>query len=217
MRHAWESFLSVLFPENCIACGKSGAVLCAICERSIVMKPTALGKSTAALFDYKNPLVKKAVWALKYDRRLALAEYFGTALYREFFKHLGRASAGSESILLIPIPSSAGTIKERGSNHAEAIARVVAENAANDELSLSVDAGILLKEKETLHQVELKNRAGRQKNLRGAFTVTGGEKIAKKTIILIDDVVTTGATLREARAALRKYGPKKILAIAVAH
>jgi len=218
MHATWDTILSVIFPEHCISCNKEGHALCAICERTIITKPVALSASTAALFDYAHPLVKKAIWALKYDRRLALGKYFGIALYREFFKHLARQSAKSrETMILIPVPSSRGTLRERGSNHAEVVASAIAEEAVKDGVSFIADSAILIKEKDTQRQVEAKTRGARLTNLRGAFVVENGERITGKTIILIDDVITTGATLREAREALRPWKPKRILAIAIAH
>ena len=84
----WEELLNFIFPERCIGCGKTGSALCAICERTITMKARALSGTTATLFDYRNPLVKKAIWALKYKHKRSIGKYFGTALYREFFKQL---------------------------------------------------------------------------------------------------------------------------------
>ncbi len=217
MQTLWNQFLSILFPEHCIGCGRGGTALCALCERTITGKPTALSRSTAALFDYKNPLVKKAIWALKYDRHLSLGNYFGIALYREFFKHLARSSGKSGDIYIIPVPSSSGTLRERGDNHAEKIAESIVKCAAKDGFLLVADAHILYKEKETKRQVETKDKKERLANLRGAFAVKNAERIEGKTVVLIDDVITTGATLREARAVLKAFGPKRILAIAVAH
>lgn len=214
-----NDLFAVLFPERCVGCAKEGSALCALCERTITMNPTAVSRSTAALFDYTHPLVKKAVWALKYDRRSALADYFGNALYREFFAHLARGTAPKthEEMLLLPVPSSPGTIHERGTNHAEAIARAIALCGKKDGIPLVADASILEKTKDTPRQVETEGRTERMHNVRGTFSVKQGDRVNGKTIVLIDDVITTGATLREARRALREHKPKRILAIAVAH
>ena len=80
------------------------AILFAICERTIVRDQSHSG-TTATLFDYKQPLVK-AIWALKYHHKRSLAAYFGTALYREFFKQLTHGHKKlKEEIFLIPIPA----------------------------------------------------------------------------------------------------------------
>ena len=213
-----EELLTLLFPERCIGCSKTGNALCAICERTITIRPRALGTTTAVLFDYKNPLTKKALWALKYHRRRSLGKYFGIALYREFFKELARGKgAKKEDIVLIPIPTGKRALAIRGYNHAGVIATAIAETAKKDGLLLCVESNVLFKKRENDRQVETSTKEGREKNVTHAFGVRYGERITGKTVILVDDVVTTGATVAEARRALRNSKPKRILAIAVAH
>lgn len=78
-------------------------------------------------------------------------------------------------------------------------------------------APLLIKKKETPPQSKTSSRSKRIANLRDSFAVTDREKLAGARVILIDDVITTGATLEEARKTLRKAGAKEILALAVAH
>ncbi len=210
--------LSFVFPELCIGCGKSGNVLCAICERGITTKPMALSGSTAVLFDYHNPLIKKAIWALKYHRRRSLARYFGNALYREFFKKIatGGRSTGEE-IVLIPIPGNKKAITMRGYNHAGLIASIIRDCGKPDGLVMTIEKNILYKRREVLQQVRARGKEGRKENVDGIFAIRNAEKIHGKTVILIDDVITTGATIKDARRAVKACLPKRVLAIAVAH
>ena len=76
---------------------------------------------------------------------------------------------------------------------------------------------LCIKNKETIHQANIKNRNIRLKNLIGSFIVKNKEEIKNRNIILIDDITTTGATLNEARKTLKKAGAKKIVAFTVAH
>ena len=210
--------LSLLFPEQCVGCGKQGTALCAICERTITTKPTALSGTTAALYDYRHPLVKKAIWALKYHRRRSLARYFGTALYREFFKNLARNGKSlGEDIVLIPIPGNKKAITMRGYNHAGLIAKAIVECGKADGLRMIVENNVLYKKKEIEQQVRARGREGRKENVDGIFAIRDAEKIHGKTIILIDDVITTGATVTDAKRAIKACLPKRILALAVAH
>jgi competence protein ComFC len=210
--------LDLLFPEHCIGCNKEGSALCAICERTITTKATALSGTTATLFDYHHPLVKKAIWALKYERRRSLAGYFGTALYREFFKSLARSGGHSkESIVLIPIPGGKKAVSVRGYNHATLIAEAIRACAKQDRLLISVENNVLYKAHEITQQVRARGKSNREKNVEGIFRIHNTEKIAGKTVILIDDVITTGATIAEAKRAVRSAKPKRVLAIAVAH
>ncbi len=213
-----DELVSLLFPEQCIGCEKTGSALCAICERTITARPHALGSSTAALFDYKNPLVKKALWALKYHRKRSLGKYFGTALYREFFKQLARGNKKTkEEIILIPVPAGRGALALRGYNHAGIIAKAIAASAQQDGLMLRVEQNVLYKKRENKQQVAEQTKNKRAKNVEGAFGVRHGEYITGKTIILIDDIITTGATIAEAKRVVQEWKPKRILAVAVAH
>lgn len=214
----WDDLISLLFPERCIGCDKKGSALCAICERTITTKPKALSGSVAALFDYRNPLVKKAIWALKYHRKRALGNYFGTALYREFFKQLSRKSERKkEEIVLIPVPASKKAVATRGYNHASIIAQAIARCAKKDDMLLIVRGDILYKEKENQQQARARSKKRREENVAGIFSIKNGEFLQGKTVILIDDVITTGATIAEARRAIKECEPKRVLAIAVAH
>jgi len=214
----WEELLNIIFPERCINCQKQGSLLCALCERTITTKPRALSSWVAVLFDYQNPLVKKSIWALKYHQKKALGKFFGTALYREFFKQLARDGKGSkEEIVLIPIPASAKANSTRGYNHAHVIAKTILLAAKNDGLTFTIEHAVLYKKRENLKQATVRERSKRKENVESVFGVRGGEKLEGKTLILIDDVITTGATISEAKRALKEYKPKRILAIAVAH
>lgn len=215
----WEDVLNILFPERCINCGKSGNALCAICERKIIVNPHALSETTATLFDYRNPLVKKAIWGLKYQRRRALGVYFGNALYREFFVPLARGNGKKvpDDIVLIPIPASKKALSMRGYNHATLIARAIAETAKSDGMHLSVRTDILYKKREVPQQAGTKGRTKRQQNVAQVFGIRRAEAIEGQTVILIDDVITTGATMNEARQALKTANPKRLLALAAAH
>lgn len=214
----WGELLNMIFPERCISCAKQGSLLCAICERTITTKPRALSGTTAVLFSYQNPLVKKAIWALKYHRKRALGKYFGTALYREFFKQLARDNKKNNGeIILIPIPASAKAVSMRGYNHAAIIAKTIIRCAADDGLILVAPTDVLYKKRENAQQATVRGKAGRKENVGEAFAVKNGEQLRGKTVILIDDVITTGATIAEAKRAIKAFGPKRILAIAVAH
>src|SRR3989344_3587851 len=134
----WEDLLTFIFPEHCIGCDRSGSALCAICERTITIKAIALSGTTAVLLDYQNPLVKKAIWALKYHRRRSIGRYFGNALYREFFKQLNRSGKhAKEKIILIPIPGGKKAVAMRGYNHAAIISSAIAKCGQADGLQIS--------------------------------------------------------------------------------
>lgn len=214
----WERILDILFPEECVGCSRPGNALCAFCERHIVRRPRALSPWSAALFEYRNVFVKKSVHALKYKGKRRIAAYFGNALYREFLKpalQSGRAKHGE--IILIPIPASRRKERLRGYNHAAMIARAMATAATADGFRVAVKENMLVKARENDPQVAMPGKTARAKNVAAVFRVQTPHALQGKTIILIDDVITTGATAREARRALRASGAKRVLALAVAH
>lgn len=214
----WNDLLLLLFPERCVNCNKTGSALCALCERTITTKPRALSPTLATLFDYQHPVVKRALWALKYHRKRPLGKYFGLALYREFFKPLAREHRTSkETIVLVPIPASVKAVAMRGYNHSGLIAESIAEAGLADGLSVTVERHLLYKKRENARQVEAQNKAGREKNVEDLFEVRHCERVRGKTVVLIDDVVTTGSTIDAARKALMSCKPRRVLAVAVAH
>lgn len=214
----FADLLGLLFPEYCIGCGKPGTILCAICERTITTKPVALSGTSAALFDYQHPLVKKTIWALKYHRKRAVAKYFGTALYREFFKGLAHGERHKhEAIVLIPIPGGKKAVAMRGYNHAALIAEAIRKCGKADGLNITSLNNVLYKRREIPNQVKAREKTKREKNVEGIFRIRDAEKLLGKTVILIDDVITTGATIGEAKRVIKGCQPKRVLALAVAH
>ena len=214
----FDILLQLLFPRYCIGCNREGTSLCAICERTISTNTQVVGKGLATLYDYHHPLIKRGIWNLKYKNEATMGKYFGIALYREFFKDmLTQSEHAREPLLLIPIPQKKNRFSLRRDNHAAIIARAIAQYAQADHLPIEIDEEILLKVKDTKRQVETVGKENRKENIRDAFSVRHPERILGKNIILIDDVITTGATMNEARKTLNAYRPKRILGIAVAH
>ena len=109
---------------------------------------------------------------------------------------------------IIPVPLSKSALRERGFNQSLLMAKVISKN-----LRISVHMDMLLKIKDTLPQVGL-NAKERRKNLRGAFKASG--KINKLRLLLLDDVMTTGATARECSKTLMSAGAKEVIVITLA-
>ena len=117
----------------------------------------------------------------------------------------------SRNALLIPIPLYKSRERVRGFNQAHLIAR-----ALGTRMGIPARDDILLKTRNTPAQMALR-REERLTNLAGTFTVSNTESVRNRTIILLDDIKTTGTTLEEAARTLRAAGAKKIWAITVAH
>jgi len=119
--------------------------------------------------------------------------------------------------ILMPIPLSRQRYKERGYNQAELICESLVD--LDKDVNFKFEKNILIKPKETKHQARIHNRGERLKNIIGSFAIKNTEKnlLKNRNIILIDDIITTGATLTEARKTLKKAGARKIIAFTVAH
>ncbi|MFA4975288.1 MAG: phosphoribosyltransferase family protein [Candidatus Paceibacterota bacterium] len=227
-----DTILNILFPVNCISCKKEGSDLCTKC---LLSSPPAYRESVNwifPLFDYRHIPIKKSIWLLKYKNKKRLASVFAEIMYGKITEELSELSIMSnfrESIL-IPIPLSKKRYRERGYNQAQLICEELIKIDKENNLRYSVNVklgknsnnfklenNVLIKIKETEHQANIKERRDRLKNLIGSFSVKNPEIIKNRNIILIDDVLTTGATLTEAKKILKQSGARKIIAFTIAH
>ncbi|HEU5060937.1 MAG TPA: phosphoribosyltransferase family protein [Kofleriaceae bacterium] len=198
-------FLDLVFAPACAACDALLAEplpFCAACAASIDPAPARPG-GVFAPYLYGGELAT-ALRRLKFDGRRevarAIAPLIGPAL--------AGAAAGCD--LLIPVPLHRRRLRERGYNQAALLLRHARRYAG-----LPVDPLSLRRARATLPQTGL-DRAARQKNVDGAFLVVRPGRVAGRSILLCDDVVTTGATLAAASAALRAAGAARVAAFCVA-
>ncbi len=213
----WTEIVEALFPEQCIACDRKGASLCAFCERTIITRPTMIEDWLVALFEYRQPIVNKAIKDLKYRHHRGISDYFGNALYREFFSPLSRKPEDAEDIVFVPIPGSIEGNTRKGYNHAAEIALGIVAAAKAAGLHMTAELDVLTKVCCSGKQARTSGRGARERNVQGVFAVEHPERIKGKHVVIIDDVVTTGETMRAAKALLLKAGAKKVIGIAVAH
>ncbi|MEK6594756.1 MAG: ComF family protein [Pseudomonadota bacterium] len=148
--------------------------------------------AVTAVFVYEHP-VDALIQAFKYGGNLALATLLGDALGRTV-----AATATGRADLIIPMPLSARRLRERGFNQALEIARRVGRMTG-----IPVAAGICRKVAETQPQAALPWKA-RAQNVRGAYVCDAD--LQGKKVAVIDDVMTTGATLNEIAKNLRRAG-----------
>lgn len=160
-------------------------------------------KRAVACFDYSDKVIN-LLHALKYGG----ARYLAKPLASFMFERLNKESFEIDFITYVPIGE--GRLRERGYNQAELLAREVAKNT-----NLEVFE-ILQRTKETPTQAKL-TRLERRENLKGAFVVFDAEKVKGKNILLIDDVMTTGATCDEIAKVLLKAKAKAVFALTFAH
>ena len=142
----------------------------------------------------------------KYKGKVSTGKSLGIRLAQELKKQ-----NLSDVAYLIPVPLHKTRKRERGFNQSE----IVAESLGA-ELSLTVEKNILSRIKNTKYQTKLTVEE-RKQNVAGAFQVNDKQKILKdRKIILVDDVITTGATLNECAKVLKQAGVKEILGVTIA-
>jgi len=217
IKRGFSLLLEILFPSRCLGCKKGGKILCDDCIDGFHLAERPTEEKIMALYDYRDPIVKQSIWKLKYYHSPYLGRKLGELLYLSFLEEiqlLQMFSIGSP-ILIIPVPISRDKRKTRGYNQSEIIARGFCNFANTNLFTLKKD--IVYKKANTIPQARIENRARRLKNIKDTFLIKNKEIVKGRTIIVIDDVTTTGGTLGEMIKLLKKSGAKKVIGFAVAH
>ena len=158
----------------------------------------------AALGFYAGPL-RDCVVALKYGGRHRAADRLASRL-----REVGRCRAIlRRTDVLVPVPLHRNRERRRGFNQAELLARALGRSSG-----VPVCRG-LARTRDTRSQTDLSAR-DRRRNVQDAFAVTAGAPFERAAVTLVDDVLTTGATLRECAATLLARGAREVRAITVA-
>jgi ComF family protein len=162
-----------------------------------------------SLFKYKDPHVRKALWMLKYNGNKAVATFFAKKLHEYIIENQDFVNP-----LLIPAPLSDKRLRERGWNQSEMICNEIIKINPRFELNTS----IIKKVRHTTPQTKL-NREERLQNLQGCFEImpNRAQLIQSRSIIVIDDVTTTGSTIIEIRKTLLTAGAQSVVAFTMAH
>ena len=161
-----------------------------------------------AFADYDEE-VRELLHLLKFNGMQAVAEHvLGAAMATAISKL--RDQAGSE-LIVVPVPLFAARQRSRGFNQAELLARAGVSQLCKSDPGwhLILNTGVLRRVKDTRAQFALAPHVRRQ-NLRGAFRVENTAAIKGREVLLIDDIMTTGATARECARVLLRAGAAKV-------
>lgn len=187
----WERFWQWIFPDSCIGCGASGVLLCAQCVRrapAYTGALPALGADRMWIGYAYTGTIRTALLALKYAGRRRIASVLAAALIP--------AGAVAYDVVLA-IPAARSRVAKRGYDQAVLLADAVAQ-------ALGVPRGDgLIRAKDTIAQAHL-DRETRARNVADAFIWRGPMPTGR--VLLVDDICTTGATMRAAIAVLRAAG-----------
>lgn len=229
------SLLDIFFPKKCVSCRRFGAYVCAVCFSyiSFIEHGTCVVCQRQAIYGVTHPgcktkytldgvfssvvytsVVKKLIYTFKYsphltdNKQLLIDLFYEGLIQKEAFMHLL-----SVQTLLMPIPLHTSKQRKRGYNQSFLLAR-----GLSDKFSLPVSE-YLERIKNTKTQVTL-SQAERHENIKDAFAMKKqflSQVQPYKQVMLVDDVVTSGATLKEAAKVLKKAGVEKVWGITLAH
>lgn len=216
----FDSFLSILAPHECLGCCAEGSLLCDKCSQILVNVPercyrcrkVSPGWLTCAACRKQSKLrrvsvatvysgvAKNIVWKLKFAGAQAAAKQLAT--------RMALLIEPESTMLIVPVPTATSRIRRRGYDQATLLAKELATITGLKYVSC-------LARVNQAHQVGA-SRSLRLKQLANAFRVTKQELLVGANILLIDDVITTGATLEAAAICLRAAGAHKIDALVFA-
>jgi ComF family protein len=210
-----EKVLDLLFPPKCPYCQKlldePRAPVCPRCQASLPWLEGRAGERKIDLADgCYSPLaygemVREAIHRYKFHRVRALGRPFAALMARCL---ADRLPDGADLICWAPL--SRERFRERGFNQAELMAREMGR-------LLSIPAGPALeKVRDTRPQSELEEESARRANARGAYALLPGADLTGKRVVLVDDVVTSGSTLSECAALLRRAGAERVFCLTLA-
>ena len=170
------------------------------------MYAPAKEKHWIALTQFSEPLVRASVHEVKYFQNEKAVILLGMLL-EKYLHEL------SDHYVILPIPLGKKRRRKRKYNQVELLAKAAMHNAPH-----TLNTNVLYRSRETRPQTELK-RNERIENMQEAFAVREKQvsNIQNKHIIILDDVVTTGATLHAAKAALLPHSPASVTCLALAH
>lgn len=209
--------LNLLFPKKCYGCEVCDTWLCQKCLNKLKLYqgeiPRALKNNNDLIIagEYQDKLLNDLIIAFKFGLNKELAIPLFIFLKRAIDKKIlidNLAGRLWNNILVVPIPLHKKRLKWRGFNQSELLAREIG-NYYDWPINLE-----LVKNKKTICQVEL-DEEKRLSNLTGAFK-WAGEDLTGQTILLIDDIITSGATLNEAEEVLISAGAGRIIKVSVA-
>jgi|SRR3989344_765432 len=240
---AKELFLELLFPVRCAACGKEtggkrkNKLICTICLKTLSPSlnfscPLCEAKTADGRLCFScNLIISNTANSFYLDRLLSPFSYKGRAIQKiikafkyRFIKNLeiplGRLMTGYlekikdridlNGLTIVPVPLHKRKFNQRGYNQSELIADKISKY-----LTADMVGDCLLKTRPTKDQARLKENE-RPENLKNVFVCSKPWLVSGKRMMLIDDVYTTGATMKECAKVLKEAGAKEVIGLAIA-
>jgi len=211
-----SQFLDALLPRRCVGCLRYDAWACDDCvaasqRRHQTTLPESSVLSIQTLGPYHDPFWRHSIELLKFRGIKEVAIPLGLALA----EYIDELDTSFDNAIIIPMPLHPRRVCERGYNQATLLSEIISQS-----LDIPLLDNLLVRIKSTRAQAQISNPIERFNNVSKAFSlndqIRAERVLAGKTVYLIDDVVTTGATALAAVKVLQKAGVRKIELYAVA-
>lgn len=219
LRHLARSAVELIFPIRCVGlCGREGAWLCEVCTPRVRPDPLRVFPDdqsqggVVALFPYRDPAVRRLVGKLKYQSAwTALPTIRG--LIERHYDELERRLIVKKFDYILPVPLARDKRERRGFNQAERIAQMVAP-----QVKASVETGWLHRRVNPLRKAQAKlEKEAREQKMPTGYYLAPGLHLGGASVLLVDDVFTTGATMRACTKLLRAAGAGTLWGFSFAH
>jgi ComF family protein len=219
--------LDFLFPQKCVGCGREGALICSDCRNKLprigypVCPKCGRYQSSGIIcpdcVDWQNSIdgirspfrfegiIRDSIHLLKYKNLRDISGILSELL----FLYLGNNPINFD--LIIPVPLHPKKLKDRGYNQSELIARKLSELT-----HLSADTFSLIRTRYSIPQVKTAGKEDRLHEIKGAYSCIHNNNLKNKSILLIDDVATSGATLDECAKTLKTAGAAEVWGLTAA-
>ena len=225
-----SSISDLFFPKTCFGCRRWGSFICQKCSSNLGLittpkciicnRPSRYGLThpgcrnkfsphrLITYWQYQNSLCQKVI---NYSKRQGWEEPFGelAELFCEKINLSHQLNIEPKPQLICPIPASQQTLKERGFNQAETFAKVIANSSGINYRD------ILMKTYNNKPQ-KLLDKEGRRQNVKNLFSLSPTLSSIPDTVLLIDDIITTGATFNSASKCLIINGVKNVICLSFA-
>ena len=231
VRNAWNGFLNLLFPARtrCLLCGTEteGTYLCQVCEGKVSIidgvprcsrcsRPLiaeerfcpSCSRGEKIHFDRAvapctyDGIIVNMIRSFKFKRRSDYAHYFAELMF-------GASRLLPAFDVVVPVPTKASTLRQRGYNQCDLLGKSLCSH-------LKVPFCTVLKRTDDAREQVGLTGEERRRNVEGTVKVVNGNAVSGKRVLVVDDVLTTGATVSECARVLKRAGALDVYAIAVA-
>lgn len=207
----------IFFADKCLGCETVGPELCKKCLATLPAPDRDLPNYVYALYEYRNKIIKKILTDAKYRKRFSGLATFGRVMADAIIDIVSEYTElnNYSRILIIPVPITNKRQRNRGFNQSEIIANEIMKNLSDERFK--IEKTIVYKTKDRTPQASIKNRNERLISPVGTFAVKNKEKLQGAFCIIIDDITTTGGTIKEMRRILLESGASRVIGLTIAH